>query len=94
MNPNVTGWLVYDDSKAKPEAKLINSFDAQFDDFALVPYDKEGIYDTVDQSITLDMKMNNLNDGANYAFCKLSLLTIPLSHHLTISSQRHYLRCA
>ena len=68
LNPNVTGWLVYDDSKAKPEAKLIDSFDAQFDDFTLVPYDKESIYDNVDQSITLDMKMDNLNDGANYAF--------------------------
>ncbi|KAH6644676.1 Cupredoxin [Boeremia exigua] len=68
LNPNVTGWLVYDDSKVKPEAKLIDSFDAQFDDFNLVPYDKEGIYSNVDQSITLDMKMDNLNDGANYAF--------------------------
>lgn len=68
MNPNVTGWLVYDDSKPKPEAKAIDSFDAQFDDFALVPYDKEALYSNVDQSITLDMKMDNLNDGANYAF--------------------------
>jgi iron transport multicopper oxidase len=68
LNPNVTGWLVYDDSKPKPEAKAIDSFDAQFDDFALVPYDKEALYSNVDQSITLDMKMDNLNDGANYAF--------------------------
>jgi iron transport multicopper oxidase len=68
LNPNVTGWLIYDDSKPKPEAKAIDSFDAQFDDFALVPYDKEALYSNVDQSITLDMKMDNLNDGANYAF--------------------------
>lgn len=64
----MTGWLVYDDSKAKPEAKSVDSFDAQFDDFNLVPNDNEAIYSNVDQSITLDMKMDNLNDGANYAF--------------------------
>ncbi|KAL1643374.1 hypothetical protein SLS61_009296 [Didymella pomorum] len=68
LNPNVTGWLVYDNSKPKPEAKAIDSFDSQFDDFTLVPYDKEGIYTDVSRSITLDMKMDNLNDGANYAF--------------------------
>ncbi|KAF1927115.1 multicopper oxidase [Didymella exigua CBS 183.55] len=68
LNPNVTGWLVYDNSKPKPEAKTVDSFDAQFDDFTLVPYDKEAIYTNVSQSITLDMKMDNLNDGANYAF--------------------------
>lgn len=39
-----------------------------FDDFNLVPFDKEQILDRVDQSITLDLKMDNLNDGANYAF--------------------------
>jgi iron transport multicopper oxidase len=44
---------------------------APFDDFTLVPYDREAIYSNVDQSITLDMKMDNLGDGANYAFCKL-----------------------
>lgn len=69
LNPNVTGWFVYDNNKAKPEAKLIDEF-APFDDFSLVPYDKEALYSNVDQSITLDMKMDNLDDGANYAFCK------------------------
>lgn len=68
LKTNVTGWLVYDDSKEKPEAKLIDSFDAQLDDFTLIPFDKEAIYSDVNQSITLDMKMDNLNDGANYAF--------------------------
>ncbi|KAF2995226.1 hypothetical protein E8E13_002310 [Curvularia kusanoi] len=68
LNPNVTGWLVYDDSTPKPSAKTIDSFDAQFDDFTLTPYDKTPLFTTVDHSITLDMKMDNLNDGANYAF--------------------------
>ena len=36
-----------------------------FDDFALVPSDGLGIFDTVDHSITLDVVMNNLGDGQN-----------------------------
>ncbi|KAF1835885.1 hypothetical protein BDW02DRAFT_267828 [Decorospora gaudefroyi] len=67
LNPNVTGWLVYDDSKEKPAPKLIDAFEP-FDDFELVPYDQEELLDRVDHSITLDLKMDNLADGANYAF--------------------------
>jgi iron transport multicopper oxidase len=64
LNPNVTGWLVYNDANEKPAPKEIEEFDP-FDDFTLVPEDKEEIYDHVDQQITLDLKMDNLNDGAN-----------------------------
>lgn len=60
----MTGWLVYDESKEKPAPKEIDEFDP-FDDFTLVPEDKEELYDHVDYSITLDLKMDNLNDGAN-----------------------------
>jgi iron transport multicopper oxidase len=63
----VTGWLVYDDVKPKSAPREIATFEP-FDDFKLVPYDKEPLLDRVDHSITLDMKMGNLNDGANYAF--------------------------
>lgn len=63
----MTGWLVYDDTKPKPAPKEIEAFEP-FDDFKLVPYDKEGALDKVDHSITLDLKMDNLADGANYAF--------------------------
>jgi iron transport multicopper oxidase len=63
----VTGWLVYDDTKSKPAPKEVEAFEP-FDDFNLVPYDKEGVLGRVDHSITLDLKMDNLNDGANYAF--------------------------
>jgi iron transport multicopper oxidase len=64
LNPNVTGWLVYNDAKEKPAPKEVESFDP-FDDFKLIPYDKEEIYDHVDHQIQLDMKMDNLDDGAN-----------------------------
>jgi iron transport multicopper oxidase len=64
LDPNVTGWLVYDDSKNMPAPKEIDAFEP-FDDFELVPYDKQELLEHVDQSITLDLKMDNLNDGAN-----------------------------
>ncbi len=64
LNPNVTGWLVYDSSKDMPTAKEVPAFEP-FDDFALVPYDREELFDHVDRSITLDLKMDNLDDGAN-----------------------------
>ncbi|CBX99496.1 similar to iron transport multicopper oxidase FET3 [Plenodomus lingam JN3] len=67
LNPNVTGWLVYDDSKEKPAPKEAQAFEP-FDDFTLVPYDKGALLEHVDRTITLDMKMDNLDDGANYAF--------------------------
>ncbi|PSN74991.1 hypothetical protein BS50DRAFT_478175 [Corynespora cassiicola Philippines] len=67
LNPNVTGWLVYDDAKEKPAPKDIDAFDP-FDDFNLVPQDGEELYDHVDHTVELNLKMDNLNDGANYAF--------------------------
>ncbi|KFY06165.1 hypothetical protein V491_08813, partial [Pseudogymnoascus sp. VKM F-3775] len=67
LNYNVTGWLVYDQSKSLPEAKLVDEF-TEIDDFDLVPYDKEPLLGDADQTITLEVVMDNLNDGANYAF--------------------------
>lgn len=64
LNPNVTGWLVYDDAAPKPAPVLIDSFDP-FDDFTLVPSDGMEVYGQADHSITLDLKMDNLGDGAN-----------------------------
>lgn len=60
----MTGWLVYDKEKELPEPTPVDEFD-DFDDFTLVPQDKQKLYDQVDHSITLDMKMDNLGDGAN-----------------------------
>ncbi|KAL9048532.1 MAG: hypothetical protein Q9206_005983 [Seirophora lacunosa] len=67
LNPNVTGWLVYDKAAPLPTPAFIESFEP-FDDFTLVPYDREPIFDNVDYSFNLDVKMDNLGDGANYAF--------------------------
>jgi len=64
LNPNVTGWLMYNDNGAKPSPALLDAF-KPFDDYTLVPQDGLEIYSNVDQSITLHLKMDNLGDGAN-----------------------------
>jgi iron transport multicopper oxidase len=60
----VTGWLVYDESAKKPAAKDVAAFD-YYDDYTLVPYDKVETYPDADMTITLDLTMDNLGDGAN-----------------------------
>ncbi|KZF23935.1 multicopper oxidase [Xylona heveae TC161] len=67
LNPNATGWLVYDSKKDMPQAALLDDF-APLDDSLLVPHDHEKIFDHVDYSFNLDLTMDNLGDGANYAF--------------------------
>ncbi|KAL9135531.1 MAG: hypothetical protein Q9175_003285 [Cornicularia normoerica] len=67
LNPNGTGWLVYDDTAPLPTPALLDTFN-EFDDFTLVPTDGEELLGPVDYSFNLDLKMDNLGDGANYAF--------------------------
>ncbi|KAL9632391.1 MAG: hypothetical protein Q9204_003814 [Flavoplaca sp. TL-2023a] len=67
LNPNVTGWLVYSDSAPRPTPAFVEEFEP-FDDFTLVPYDKLPLFADPDYSIKLDVKMDNLGDGANYAW--------------------------
>lgn len=64
LNPNVTGWLQYDSKADLPTPAPLEEYN-DFDDFNLVPYDRQAIYKDVTQTITLDMKMDNLGDGAN-----------------------------
>lgn len=67
LNYNSTGWLVYDDAKPKPEPATVVELDA-FDDMTLAPYDNMTLLPEPDRVVTLDVKMDNLGDGANYAF--------------------------
>lgn len=64
MNYNVTGWLVYDNSAGKPEPAGIDEFDP-YDDFNLVPVDRLELLGAAHHTVTLDMKMDNLGNGAN-----------------------------
>ncbi|TQN65365.1 Iron transport multicopper oxidase fetC [Colletotrichum shisoi] len=76
LNPNVTGWLVYDPRKPLPVPAAVDEFDP-FDDFDLVPVDREEIYDSVDYSFSFNVKMDNLADGANYAFFNDKTYVLP-----------------
>lgn len=64
LNPNVTSYLVYDQANSLPTPTELDAFNP-FDDFTLVPLDKEELYSVVDHTVSLDMKMDNLGDGAN-----------------------------
>lgn len=68
---NQTNWLSYNPDKPYDEVKMIyeSSDDIEyFDDFNLVPYDKVELLPEPDYEIKVDVIMNNLYDGINYAF--------------------------
>ncbi|KAF7561130.1 hypothetical protein G7046_g3000 [Stylonectria norvegica] len=64
---NVTGWLVYDDTKSLPKPVVVHEFDP-FDDMELTPFDEMELLPEPDHQIVFDVVMDNLHDGANYAF--------------------------
>jgi iron transport multicopper oxidase len=67
LNPNVTSFLVYNPSAPMPSPSLADEFE-EFDDHTLVPYDREPLFENPDYTFKLDVKMDNLGDGINYAF--------------------------
>ena len=67
LNYNSTAWLVYDDKKDKPAAALVDALEP-FDDFTLEPYDEQPLLPEPDRTVELNVIMDNLGDGANYAF--------------------------
>lgn len=67
LNPNVTSYLMYNKNAALPKPKELEEF-KPYDDALLAPEDGEAIYGEPAISYKIDMKMDNLGDGANYAF--------------------------
>ncbi|KAL1600155.1 hypothetical protein SLS59_006229 [Nothophoma quercina] len=61
---NVTGWLVLDTTQDLPPPLDLDDFEP-LDDFSLRPLDEFAALEDVDRTITLDVKMDNLGDGAN-----------------------------
>ena len=64
LNPNATGWLVYNKSEELPSPAILGNF-YPFDDFTLIPHDGEALLENVDHSILLNFMMGNLDNGAN-----------------------------
>ncbi|AQZ16470.1 FET3 (YMR058W) [Zygosaccharomyces parabailii] len=65
---NQTSYMTYDSSKTKPNQSYVDSLDDFLDDFYLVPYEKQELFPEPDHRIELDVVMDNLDDGINYAF--------------------------
>ncbi len=64
LNPNATGWLVYDKSAPLPPTPILQEFEP-FDDIDLVPLDHMPLLEDVDYSFQLTVVMADLGDGAN-----------------------------
>jgi iron transport multicopper oxidase len=65
LNPNVTGYLVYNENAPLPgEVMVANFAPLLFNDFHLVPYDNEQLLPAPDQVITLDFDFTEI-DGQN-----------------------------
>ena len=75
---NRTSFMMYNTNLSKPEENIVDELDF-LDDFHLVPYGeyKEEILGEPDQRITLDVSMNNLKNGINYAFFNNITFTQP-----------------
>ncbi|GEQ66685.1 hypothetical protein JCM33374_g348 [Metschnikowia sp. JCM 33374] len=65
---NSTNYIIYDQSLPKPAQYKVDSIDEYLDDFYLVTYNEEELMDEADHVVTLDVMMNNLANGVNYAF--------------------------
>lgn len=65
---NATNYIVYDDDFDTPTEYYVDSIDDFLDDFYLEPVDKVEAYDEGDYAITIDVAMDNLGNGVNYAF--------------------------
>ncbi|CCE65542.1 hypothetical protein TPHA_0L01890 [Tetrapisispora phaffii CBS 4417] len=74
---NATSYLTYNSDADKPSENFVDSIDDYLDDFYLVPYNKTELYDEADYRITLDLQMDNLIDGINYAFFNNITYTTP-----------------
>ncbi|CDK28987.1 unnamed protein product [Kuraishia capsulata CBS 1993] len=65
---NSTNYIVYNETADLPTEYFVDSIDDFLDDFYLEPLTKEAAYDEPDYQIVIDVAMDNLGDGVNYAF--------------------------
>ena len=65
LQPNVTGYLIYDNSKPLPAPPTLNDFNI-IDDFNLVPLDRQPLLGNPDQTITLDLNFTVIENQNRY----------------------------
>lgn len=64
LDYNVTGWLVYDETKPRPDPVRVDEFQP-FDDMTLAPYDNQTLLGGPDRVVELNVIMDDMGDGAN-----------------------------
>jgi iron transport multicopper oxidase len=74
---NSTNYIIYDKEQPLPEQYMVDSIDDYLDDFFLVPLAKTKLLDDADHVVTVSVKMDNLNNGVNYAFFNDTTYTRP-----------------
>ncbi|ODV78902.1 iron transport multicopper oxidase FET3 precursor [Suhomyces tanzawaensis NRRL Y-17324] len=75
---NGTNYIVYDDNNDKPEAVTVDSWEDILDDFYLKPLSNTTLFDEPDLTVTVDIAMDNLGNGVNYAFFNNITYTRPV----------------
>ncbi|SCU79512.1 LAFA_0B03620g1_1 [Lachancea sp. 'fantastica'] len=73
---NTTNYMVYNESAPLPTENFVDELDF-VDDFYLVPYHKEEALGDPDYRITVNVTMDNLISGVNYAFFNNLTYTAP-----------------
>lgn len=69
LRMNYVSYMVYDDNKPLPSQDYqIGNLDSALEEFNLTTLHKTPLFDDYDYQITLDVVMDNLDDGINYAF--------------------------
>ncbi|GEQ72868.1 hypothetical protein JCM33374_g6556 [Metschnikowia sp. JCM 33374] len=74
---NSTNFIVYNESSSLPVEYTVSSLEGFLDDMSLVPSSGEKLLDDSDVLVTLDVTMDNLVDGINYAFFNNVTYTTP-----------------
>ncbi|RVX74447.1 hypothetical protein B0A52_01573 [Exophiala mesophila] len=67
LKANATAYLVYDSERELDGSPTVDSFEPM-DDFDLIPADEAAVLNNPSQTIVLNVSMDNLGDGINYAF--------------------------
>ncbi|KXJ86106.1 Cupredoxin [Microdochium bolleyi] len=74
QSERAVGWLTYDDSKALPDAAVVEEFGSVLDDMTLVPFDAQPVLGgsaPADQTVTLAIGMGmsgGMHGGMNWMF--------------------------
>lgn len=78
--PNVTGYLIYDNTKPLPTPPTLNDFNV-VDDFILVPIDHQPVLKNPDQIITLELDFSVIENQNRYKglICLCHVLLTPFS---------------